>query len=167
MNLSAGGRKILRAIILTSALFAATIAHAAPAGLTEAEVRAFVARQETAWNAGDLAGFFGLATPDASYTDQARAKDGRVVPYGTSNLAQARAQARRFFARSRTRETVVVRAVRIAPDGRSARVEAQEDATIASSGRTRHICAETVQTVVLTPAGLRSRGQTDTLAPCR
>jgi uncharacterized protein (TIGR02246 family) len=159
----------MRRFAVLIALFGslATTAQAAPARLTEAEVRAFVARQEKAWNAGDVAGFFGLATPDASYTDQARAKDGRVVPYGTSNLAQARAQASRFFARSRTRETITLRAVQIAPDGRSARIEAHEDAVITSPGRRRHICAETVQTVVLTRAGLRSKGQTDTLAPCR
>jgi hypothetical protein len=126
-----------------------------------------VARQERAWNAGDVPGFFALAAPDATFTDQARAKDGRVVVYGTSTVAEARAQAAKFFARSHTRETVTVRSVQIAPDGRSARVAGHEDALLESAGRTRHLCAETLQTVVLTPAGLRSKGQTDTVTPCR
>ncbi|HSV02970.1 MAG TPA: nuclear transport factor 2 family protein [Phenylobacterium sp.] len=142
-------------------------AHAAPARLTQAGVRAFAARQERAWNASDAAGFFGLFTPDARFTDQARAKDGRVVPYGTSTLAQARAQATSFFARSRHHETSTIRSVRIAPDGRSAVVLGDEVAEIATAGRTRRSCAETEQTIVLTPAGLRSKGQTDTQVACR
>jgi hypothetical protein len=152
------------------AMFAAVLtgaAQAAPARLTEAQVRAFVARQENLWNAGDVAGFFALATPDAAFTDQARAKDGRVVVYGTSTVAEARAQATKFFATSRTRETLTVRSVQISPDGRSARVEGHEDALLTSAGHTRHLCAETLQTVVLTPAGLRSKGRTDTVTPCR
>jgi hypothetical protein len=157
----------MRRFALLFAVLAPCIAHAAPARLSEAAVRAFVARQEAAWNAGDAAGFFALAAPDASYTDQARAKDGRVVPYGTSTLAQARAQARLTFAKSRIREVATIRRMQIAPDGRSARIEGHEDAWLTSPGRTRHICAETLQTVVLTPGGIRSKGQTDTLTPCR
>jgi hypothetical protein len=155
---------------LRLAIFAAVssgAAQAAPTRLTDAEIRAFVARQEKAWNGGDVAGFFALATSDASFTDQARAKDGRVVVYGASTVAQARAQASRFFAGSHTRETVTVRSVQIAPDGRSARVVGHEDALLTGAGHTRHLCAETLQTVVLTPAGLRSKGQIDTVTPCR
>jgi hypothetical protein len=157
----------MRRFALLIAVLAPCIAQAAPARLTEADLRAFVARQEKAWNAGDVAGFFALATPDASYTDQGRAKDGRVVPYGTSTLAQARAQATRTFAKSRIREVATIRAVQIAPDGRSARIEGHEDAVLTSPGRTRRICADTLQTVVLTRADIRSKGQTDTLIACR
>ena len=69
----------------------ATAAQAAPARLADADVRAFVARQSKAWNAGDLGGYFALFTPDATFTDQALARDGRVVPYGTSTLAHVQA----------------------------------------------------------------------------
>jgi hypothetical protein len=137
-------------------------AAAAPSRLTEAEVRAFVARQETAWTAGDLNGFFGLFTREATFTDQARAKDGRVVPYGTSTLAQARAQASRLFATSKVRETNTVTAIQIAADGRSARVSSRQETFITRDGKTRHLCGESVETVVRTPAGLRSTGQLDT-----
>lgn len=154
-------------LAIAAAVLAGAAAQAAPARLSDAEVRAFVARQEAAWNAGDVAGFFALAAPDASFTDQARAKDGRVVVYGTSTVAQARAQASRFFAKSRTRETVTIRSVQIAPDGKSARIEGHEDARLITAGHTRHLCAETLQIVVATPAGLRSKGQTDTVTPCR
>ncbi|HEV2533132.1 hypothetical protein [Phenylobacterium sp.] len=159
--MTAGLRLAIVAAVLAGA------AQAAPARLNEAEARAFVARQEKAWNAGDVVGFFALATPDAAFTDQARAKDGRIVVYGTSTLAQARAQATRFFAKSRTRETVAIVSVRIAPDGRSARIVGHEDAVIANPQRSRHICAETLQTIVLTAAGVRSKGQIDTVTPCR
>ena len=155
---------------LRLAIFAAALsglAEAAPARFSEAEVRAFVARQEKAWNAGDVAGFFAMATPDAVFTDRARAKDGRVVVYGASTVAQARAQASRFFAKSHTRETVTIGSVQIAPDGRSARILGHEDAIQTTASHTRQLCAETDQTVVATPAGLRSKGQIDTLTPCR
>ncbi|WP_297694402.1 DUF4440 domain-containing protein [Phenylobacterium sp.] len=157
----------MRRLPLVIACACPILAHAAPARLSEAQVRAFAARQERAWNASDAAGFFGLFTADARFADQARAKDGRVVPYGTSTLAQARAQAERFFAGSRHRETSAIRSVRIAPDGRSAAVLADEVAEITAAGRTRRSCAETRQTVVVTPAGLRSNGQTDTQVACR
>lgn len=148
-------------------LLIAGAAHAAPARLTDAQVRALVARQEQAWNAGELAGFFGLFTADARFTDQARSKDGRLVVYGTSTVAQARTQAGRLFGKSKVRETAQVRAVQIAADGRSARVTGFEEAQITTAGKARRICAETDQTVVLTPAGLRSEGQTDTVVACR
>jgi uncharacterized protein (TIGR02246 family) len=156
----------MRIAPLLLALIAAG-AHAAPARLTEAEVRGFVARQEKAWNAKDAAAFFVLFTPDAVFVDQGRAKDGRVVPYGQSTLAQARAQAARTFAKSQIKETAVVTGVAIAPDGGSARVAGREEALITTAGKTRRLCAETFQMVVLTAKGLRSKGQTDTLVACR
>ena len=156
---------LFRTVVLVAAL-AGFAAQAAPARLTEAQVRGFVARQERAWNAGDLAGFFPLFTADATFTDQARSKDGRLVVYGTSTVVQARTQAHRLFGKSKVRETDVVRAVRIAPDGRSARVAAVAQSQITTAGKTRRFCAETDQTLVLTPQGLRSKGQIDTVVTC-
>jgi hypothetical protein len=147
--------------------FAATAAQAAPARLTEPEIRAFVARQSKAWNAGDLAGYFGLFTPDAAFTDQARARDGRLVTYGTSSVAQARVQARRTFAAAKVHEMTAVRAVTLAPDQGRATVTSAEVTTLAGHGAPRRVCAERVQSLVATPAGLRSKGQTDTVVRCR
>jgi len=148
-------------------LLIATAAQAAPARLTEPEVRAFVARQSKAWNAGDLAGYFALFTKEARFTDQARSKDGRLVPYGTSTVAEARAQAKRSLSTTRVRETTTLRQVQIAADGKSARVVAAEDTTLTTGARTRRLCAERVMTLIATPAGVRSQGQTDTITPCR
>jgi len=154
-------------ILVLIALLIATTAEAAPARLTEAEVRAFVARQSKAWNAGDLAAYFALFTRDARFTDQARSKDGRLVPYGTSTVAEARAQAKRSLSTTRVSETTMLRQVQIAPDGKSARVVAAEDTTLTTGARTRRLCAERVMTLIATPAGPRSKGQTDTITPCR
>jgi len=127
-----------------------------------------VARQSQAWNAGDLARYFALFAPGATFTDQGRAKDGRTALYGTSTLEQARAQARRTLRGSRVRETTTVRTVRLAPDGKSAVVTAAVDSLITrAGGRPRRSCAERTQTLVATPAGLRSKGQTDTVVFCR
>lgn len=142
-------------------------AAAAPTRLTEAEVRAFVERQSKAWNAGDLGAYFALFAPGATFTDQARAKDGRVVPYGVSTLAEAKVQTRRARAASKVAETTAIRRIEIAPDGRSAKVSAGEQITLSSPGRTRRLCAERLQILTVTAAGLRSRGQTDTYVACR
>ena len=152
---------------VTVALMLGCAAQAAPAGLSEAEVRAFVGRQAQAWNAGDLAGYFALFTPDAVFTDQALARDGRVVPYGSSTVAQARSQVRRALAASQVHEVTTVSAVIVAPDGRSARVTAAEDTTLSGRGRPRRVCAQRVMVVVGTRGGLRSKGQTDTVVRCR
>lgn len=156
----------MRRLALPVLLLTATAAAAAPARLTEAEVRAFVARQESAWNAGDLEAYFRLFTPGARFTDQARAKDGRVVLYGTSTLAEARRQSRKALARSRSHEADAVRALRLAADGRSAQVTAGVTTTLTETGHARRLCAERTMTLVSTQGGLRSNGQTDTLVPC-
>lgn len=153
------------AILLLLALPLA--AAAAPARLTETEARAFVERQSKAWNAGDLGAYFSLFAPGASFTDQGRAKDGRVVPYGTSTLAEARVQTRKARAKMKLAEATAIRAIRMAPDGRSATVEAAEQIVQTRAGGARRLCAERLQTLVLTSAGLRSKGQTDTYVNCR
>jgi hypothetical protein len=155
----------MRALIL--ALLVATPALAAAPQLTEPQVRAFVERQGRAWNAADLAGYFATFAPGARFTDQALSNENKLVPYGVSSLAQARAQTRKTLAKSTVRETSSVKSVAIAPDGRTARVTAGTVSEITTAGRLRRICALRVQSVVLTPAGLRSTGQTDTIVRCR
>jgi hypothetical protein len=157
----------MRLALLFLALLAAGATQAAPARLTEADVRAFVAQQSTAWNAGNFAAYFGLFTPDATFTDQARARDGRVVTYGTSTVAQARAQTRRTFAASKVHETTTLRAVTIAPDRSRATVTSAEVTMLAGRSPPRRVCADRVQSLLTTPAGLRSKGQTDTVVRCR
>ena len=157
---------MLRVLLISATLAIPLAAHAAPR-LTEAEVRAFVERQSKAWNAGDLGAYFALYTADARFTDQGRAKDGRVVPYGTSTLGEARAQTRRARAGSRVQEVTTIRAIQIAADGKSAQVAAAEASEIATGARTRRLCAERIQTIILTRAGPRSKGQTDTYVSCR
>ena len=158
----------MRAALLLLALFTAASAEAAARSrLSEPQVRAFVQRQSQAWNAGDLDRYFALFTPEAAFTDQGRARDGRVVPYGTSTLAQARTQTRRSRAGAKVSEATTIRGIVLTADGRSARVTSAEDTRIATAGRARRLCAERVQTIVVTPGGLRSTGQTDTYVRCR
>ncbi|HEY0437465.1 MAG TPA: DUF4440 domain-containing protein [Phenylobacterium sp.] len=142
-------------------------AHAAPARLTEAAIRAFEARQEAAWNAGDAAAFAAFFTPDARFVDQALGSDNRVVVNGTSTLAQATSQARRFFARYRFHEGATIERVEIAPDGASARLFALAVTRMqAPGGLPRALCARTEQSLVLVAGRIRSRGQTDTAIRC-
>jgi len=148
-------------------LLLATAAQAAPARLTDGEVRAFVARQSKAWNAAELSTFFGLFTPDAQFRDQALASDNKIYPYGTSTLAQARARSRRAFAGHRVQETTRIRSVAIAPDGRSAKVAADVISVISGPNGVRRSCARREQVLTTTSAGLRSTGETDTVVPCR
>ena len=155
----------MRALVL--ALLVATPAFAAPARLTEPQVRAFVERQSRAWNAADLKSYFATFTPDARFTDQALSNENKIVPYGVSTLAQARAQTAKVMAKSKVRETSQVGAVTVAPDGRSARVSASTRSQIATGTAVRQVCAQRVQLLALTPAGPRVAAQTDTIVRCR
>lgn len=155
----------MKALLLALAL--AGPALAAPAGLSEAQVRSLVERQSRAWNAGDLAGYFATFSPTARFTDQALGNDNSIVPYGASTLAQARAQSGRALAGGRMREAVTLDAVTLAPDRRSARVSAGVVSEIAGSAGPRRVCARRIETFALTPAGLRATGQTDTVVRCR
>ncbi len=148
-------------------VLAALSAAAAEPRLTEPAVRAFVARQEAAWTGRDAQAFAATFTPDAVFVDQARNSNGGVTSNGSSTLAQATAQARRFFARARFRETATVDRVEIAADGRSARVYGHETTRIETSGHPpRTLCAETEQTVIFARGRILSRGQTDTGLRC-
>jgi hypothetical protein len=154
----------MRALPLLIALVA-TPALAQPA-ITETQARAFVARQEAAWNAGDLDRYFAGFTPEARFTDQAYVGDKPPVPYGTSTVAEARAQAGKTLARSRTRETGQVTRVRIAADRRSAQVVSNVASTVDTGGKVRHLCAYRGQALVLRGGRLLSNGQTDTFFKC-
>lgn len=154
----------MRALLLLIAL-AATPALAQPA-ITDAQVRAFVARQEAAWNAGDLDRYFAGFTPQARFTDQAYVGDKPPVPYGTSTLAEARTQARKALARARSREAGRITRLRIGADGRSAQVVSNVASTVDSGGKVRHLCAYRGQALVLRGGRLLSNGQTDTFFKC-
>jgi len=154
----------MRGLVLALAMLAGP---ASAAGLTEPQARAFVAAQSRAWNAGDLDAYFTTFTPDARFTDQALGNDNRVVPYGVSTVAQARAQTRKVLAKSKLRETATITAISLAPGGRAARVTAGTVSEIATGGVVRRVCALRVETLALTPAGLRATGQTDTIVRCR
>jgi hypothetical protein len=138
---------------------------AAAAGLTEAGVRAFLARQEAAWNARRVDDYFAGFTRDAMFVDQ-HVTPKEVIVYGRSNLAQARATARRFLKTARSTERSQVRSLRIAPSGTTARVLAWEVTTVTTGGRTRTVCANTDQTLVLAGGRILSKGQTDSIVRC-
>ena len=140
---------------------------AAAAGLTEAQVRDFAARQEKTWNARDLTGFFAMFTPDAVFIDQTRTPKGELILYGQSDRDKAKELARKFLAGSTSVERGVIDKVAIAPDGRSATVIGREITTIQTGGKTRKVCANTQQTLVLSGGAIRSKGQTDTVTRCR
>lgn len=134
--------------------------------ITDASARAFVARQEQAWNAGRLDPYFAAFTAEARFTDQAYVGDKPPVPYGTSTLAEARAQARKALKTSKVHEASQVTAVQVAPDGRSARVSARVASTVDTAGKARRLCAARLQTLVVAQGRLLSRGQTDTFYKC-
>jgi hypothetical protein len=136
---------------------------AAPARLTEPQVRAFVARQSAAWNARDLAAWAMTFTPDARFTDQALANSNTIVPYGSSTLKEARVQVRKTFARGPVSETVSIDSVVLSPDGRGARVSAH---VFGVSGGQR-VCAQRVETIIGAAGGPVASAQTDTIVRCR
>jgi hypothetical protein len=149
-------------------LVAATLA-AAPAwgaGLSEAQVRAFFAQQERSWNAGDLEAYFTTFHPEAVFTDQYRTPAGEIVPYGSSSLAGARAQTRRFRAAAKVSEKGEIVSIALGADGRTAQVVSREVSRIQGAKGLRVTCAERRQELVLAAGGLRSKGQTDTFARC-
>ena len=158
----------LRRLSPVFALLALTsVAHAAPAHMTDAAVRAFAARQEAAWNARDLRAFSASFLPDARFIEQARASDNQIVQTGVADLAQAIAQSRRFFANSRFQETATVDHIAIGAEGRQARLSVRQVTRIESPGKpVRTLCAETEQTLVLVDGAIRSRGQTETAMRC-
>ena len=152
------------ALLLASAMLAASPAWSA--GLSEDEVHAFVARQQQAWNAGALEAYFAGFLPDAVFTDQYRTPAGQIVPYGSSTLARARTQSRKFRAASKVSETGEIVRITLAPDGRNAQVVSRVTSRIQGAKGLRITCAERRQELVLAAGRLRSRGQTDTFSRC-
>ena len=151
----------MRALVVLAVLIATPAA--AQSRITEADARAFVARQEQAWNAGKLDAYFAGFTPGATFTDQAYNGAKPPVPYGTSTLAEARAQARKAVARAPSREAARVFRIALAPDGRSAEVTT----SVGIRNGARRLCASRRQTLVLAGGALKSTGQTDTYIRCR
>jgi hypothetical protein len=150
-------------------LLAAAALAAAPAwgaALSEAQVRAFVGKQERAWNAGALEAYFSTFRPDAIFTDQYRTPAGQLVPYGSSTLAAARTQSRKFRAVSKVSETGEIVRIALGSDGQTAHVVSRVVSRIQGAKGLRVTCAERRQDLVLTSGGLRSRGQTDTFSRC-
>jgi len=135
--------------------------------LTEAGVRDLVARQERAWNAGDLDAWAATYAPGAVFTDQALGSNNRIVPYGASPLPDALAQARRTLKRSKVEESVRIRRVSISADGRGAAAMADVRTRIETKGAVRWSCAERLESMALVRGRLKAVRQTDTLVRCR
>lgn len=154
------------ALGLSLVLALAAPGAASAAELTEAAARRFLAEQEAAWNAGRLDAYFGRFTKDAVFVDQHRTPKETIV-YGRSSLDEARTYAAKARKTWRSVERGSVRSIRIAPDGKSARVLGSEVTTLSSAARTRTVCAQTEQTLVLSGGRILSRGQTDTIVKCR
>jgi len=151
-------------LLLAAAILATGPASAAD--LTQAQVRSFVAQQERKWNAGDLEAYFAAFRSDAVFTDQYRTPAGELVPYGSSNLVQARAQSRKFRAGSKVAETGEIRRIALGADGRTAQVDSRVVSRIQNAKGERVTCAERRQELVLAGGQLRSKGQTDTFTRC-
>jgi hypothetical protein len=151
-------------LLLVAATLAAAPAWAA--GLTETQVRAFVAQQERAWNAGALDAYFTAFRADAVFTDQYRTPAGQIVPYGSSTLAAARAQSRKFRAAAKVSEAGEIVRIALGPDGRSAQVVSRVVSRTQNAKGLRVTCAERRQELVLAGGRLRSKGQTDTFVRC-
>ena len=151
-------------------LFLIGLAVASPACAritpTDAAVSAFIARQERAWNSGDMTAYFAGYAPDATFTDQAYVGDKPPVAYGTSTLTQARKQARVALARSKASETVQIQRIMTNPDGRTVVVIARVASSLKNATRTRRLCAVRRQTLVSLHGRVISTGRTDTYYPC-
>ncbi|PZQ60670.1 MAG: hypothetical protein DI570_13780 [Phenylobacterium zucineum] len=149
-------------------LLLALAATPAQAQVTDADARAFVARQEAAWNAGRLDSYFAGYTPDATFTDQAYVGDKPPVPYGTSTVAQAHAFARKAFAKKPwPSERGRLLRIEPVPGGAQVRVVSAVGSTVWDSGKPRRLCASRSQTLTSAGGKIRATSQTDTFVKCR
>ena len=150
-----------------AALLVLIASPAAAQALDEPAIRAFLARQERLWNAGDLEGYFATFTPDARFDDRAVVDRGETASYGVSTVAQARANARRLLAGGPATESSTVLRIHLYASGRIAKVLTRETTRIEAAGKVRTVCADSVHLLRATPAGVRSAGQTDYIRRCR
>jgi hypothetical protein len=159
---------MLRPIAVQAALSLGVIATAAQAApITQAEVRALVERQRQTWSRGDTAAYFATFAAGAVFTDQARGSDNAIVPYGSSNMPEARRNARRAFLKGRIVETIEIKAVAISADGRGAAIVGDVRTRLEGPQGVRWSCAERLEAFARLPEGLRAVRQTDTLVRCR
>jgi hypothetical protein len=163
-------REILRHGRLTGAALLALVALGASpalaAGLSDPEIRAFVAGQQAAWNARAVDRFFGLFTPQATFSDQYRTPDGKIVPYGSSTRTQAQAQTRKFLAKARSTEAGELVRIERSRDGRSVIVLSRVTSRQETGAKMRTLCAERVQRLSVMGGRIRSAGQSDTFMAC-
>jgi hypothetical protein len=152
------------ALLLATATLLGGSAQAA--AVTEGQARALLAEQQRAWNAGQLDAYFATFRSDAVFTDQYRTPAGELVPYGSSKLPQARAQARKFRAQAKASEAGEVVRLVVAGDGRSAEVVSRVVSRNRGPQGLRVTCAERRQSLVLTAGRLRSKGALDTFSRC-
>jgi hypothetical protein len=157
----------LAAAAALALLAGAFSANAQAARLTEPSVRAFIDRQESAWNAQDLKAYFAGFAPDAVFVAQALSSENRIVPYGRSTLAQARRQTLRVAKASKLHEDGMIQSVKIAPDGKSAQVLAQVTARVGAGPTLRLSCLRRDQTLLIVAGRIQSKGQTETAVRCR
>jgi hypothetical protein len=148
---------------LALALATLPLLAAAPAPIREAEARDLVARQEQAWNAGDLSAWAATFAASARFTDQTRTGED-MVTYGVASLPQARAQAAKLRARAKVQDVSVVDRVILSPAG--ARVISRKVTRIETEGRVRRSCAVSAQDLRRANGRVRSLGRTDTLYRC-
>lgn len=154
----------LLALLLLSAQPAA--AQPGRTAIGDAEVRAFLDRQEAHWNAGRLDSYFAGFTRDATFTDQAYVGGKPPAPYGTSTRAEAQANARRAFARKPwPQESGRVFSLRPVQGGVLATTSV--GSIVWADGRPRRFCASREQVLVREGGELRARGRTDTFVRCR
>lgn len=151
--------------LLISVLLSAGPA-AAQTAISEADARAFVARQEQAWNARRLDTYFAGFAVGASFTDQAYVGDKPPVSYGTSTLAEARTLAQKSLATTKSREHNQIRRVEARGDGVSVLVVSNVTSTVEAAGKTRQLCAIRRQALLRRQGRILSTGNTDTYYPC-
>ena len=94
--------------------------------------------------------------------------DKPPAPYGTSTVAEARALARKAFARKPwPSESGRVLRVEAVPGAPQVRVVSVVGSTVWSQGKPRRLCATRVQTLATVSGRVRALSQTDTFVKCR
>ena len=157
------GRAALAGFLLLGSGCAMIDSVFGPSKIDEKSARAFVADQETAWNAHDFQKFYGLCAPEAVFVTKHLSVDGRTE-WERHNVAEDWAAASAFFAANPQafREQDTIDHVDIAADGLSAHVVIQESAELADKHRKVSYHATTEQTLVLRNGKILSLGESKT-----